>query len=982
MKASSCLCTPTMLLMAAIVAQAGGPLKVAGVSGFNAGLAGTPLLWFQGTVRYYTDLGDLSPVLPQASANAFVADAFTRWTSISTAAIAAVNSGSLAEDVNGTNVTGGPSGVITMPADIQPTAVGTPVGVVYDADGAVTDAFLGSGASSLCSVNAVFGGPDNFSLDAHISHALLVLNGKCARTTADLTYMKYQLVRVIGRVLGLDWADLNENVVNGVPTLDDELGFPLMHAIEPTCIAVPAPCTAFPDQPKLEDISALSRLYPVTTSNIGNFSGKILFASTTARIAGSVYFTNNGSRAQPMQGVKVVARWIDPATGVPSQRYVASSVSGFLFRGNAGNPVSGFVRPSGERYDHFGSNASTLEGFFDLAGLPFPDGTNTAGYQITTESVDPLCTLLSGVHPYADGQVALSGASTAWTVTVVPGDNISHDILMAGSAAPVPDVITSFGNPAKVPPAGDWAGSLSGYGNVDYYSFAARANRTMLVRVTATDETRLATEHKAQPVLGLWASTDLPGKPPQAFANYFSSGVTGETSLNALFETDGIFKLGIADNRGDGRPDFPYHANIFYGDTVSPLRVGVQGGTALSIRGISFQPGMAVAVGASIAPVVQQTPNFAVAIAPPLSDGVQDLTLWAPDGSSVQMLKAVSYGTISSDKIVLLQGSNPGTPVGGVSVNPFRVRVLQQDLLTPVAGATVKFSATPPTLLFSPCGASACSLVTDGQGEVTTPMLVTAAGATTVMAALPSGAFVQGTLVGTSSGLDISLLAPRAWLSQAATVNLPLTARVLSNGSGISNRKVNYAILLGNASLSASSAITDTDGFATTTLKITALSSEIDVSACVAPAGAPCQKFVIFAVPVSAQRLQATAGDRQFINIGQTFAPVTVRVTDSSSPPNPVGGAPVSFLGVVFRWAPTPPPGSLPPKPVVLNSWQLNLTTDRSGSVRVLPAPATSYGAVTLKVTATSGSNAQQFELQRLWPVPTPNFAGGRLNPR
>src|SRR5438270_11666016 len=156
MKASNCLCALITIMLAAIVAEAGGPLKVAGVSGFNAGLAGTPLLWSQGTVQYYTDLGDLSPLLPRASANAFVADAFTHWTNISTAAIAAVNSGSLAEDVNGTNVTGGPSGVITMPTDIQPTAVGTPVGIVYDLDGAVTDAFLGSGASGLCSVNAVF----------------------------------------------------------------------------------------------------------------------------------------------------------------------------------------------------------------------------------------------------------------------------------------------------------------------------------------------------------------------------------------------------------------------------------------------------------------------------------------------------------------------------------------------------------------------------------------------------------------------------------------------------------------------------------------------------------------------------------------------------------------------------------------------------------------------------------------------------------
>src|SRR5438067_13107471 len=55
-------------------AHAGGPLKVAGVTGFDAGKAGTLLVWPQGEVHYYTDQGDLSSLLPQASANALVAD--------------------------------------------------------------------------------------------------------------------------------------------------------------------------------------------------------------------------------------------------------------------------------------------------------------------------------------------------------------------------------------------------------------------------------------------------------------------------------------------------------------------------------------------------------------------------------------------------------------------------------------------------------------------------------------------------------------------------------------------------------------------------------------------------------------------------------------------------------------------------------------------------------------------------------------------
>jgi len=77
-------------------AWAGGPHYVAGVSYFNSGTKGTPLTWSQGLINYYTDQGDLSPLLPAANADSFVADV---------AAVSATQAGHLAEDVNGTNVT-------------------------------------------------------------------------------------------------------------------------------------------------------------------------------------------------------------------------------------------------------------------------------------------------------------------------------------------------------------------------------------------------------------------------------------------------------------------------------------------------------------------------------------------------------------------------------------------------------------------------------------------------------------------------------------------------------------------------------------------------------------------------------------------------------------------------------------------------------------------------------------------------------------
>ena len=128
------------------LASAGGPEFVAGASYFDPATKGTPLTWAQGAVTYYTDQGNLSAILPGPSADSFVADAFSQWSSIPTRRFRPCVADSLPEDVSGANVMLA-NGALTMPADILPSATATPVGIVYDFDGAVTDALLGTGAS-------------------------------------------------------------------------------------------------------------------------------------------------------------------------------------------------------------------------------------------------------------------------------------------------------------------------------------------------------------------------------------------------------------------------------------------------------------------------------------------------------------------------------------------------------------------------------------------------------------------------------------------------------------------------------------------------------------------------------------------------------------------------------------------------------------------------------------------------------------------
>ncbi len=116
--------------------MAGGPAFVAG-SGYAPGVEGQSLIWANGSVQYFTDQGDLSPILPGAQADALVATAFSAWTSIQGVALVATQSGHLSEDVNGGNIQTDGYGTVTAPADIASAATGTPVGIVYDYDGSV-----------------------------------------------------------------------------------------------------------------------------------------------------------------------------------------------------------------------------------------------------------------------------------------------------------------------------------------------------------------------------------------------------------------------------------------------------------------------------------------------------------------------------------------------------------------------------------------------------------------------------------------------------------------------------------------------------------------------------------------------------------------------------------------------------------------------------------------------------------------------------
>jgi hypothetical protein len=967
------LVVAAFLICSAVASRAGGPAFVAG-SGYDPGVEGHPLIWANGSVQYFTDQGDLSPILLNAQADVFVAAAFSPWTSISSVALTASQGGHLAEDVNGGNIVAAANGTITAPADITSSATGTPLGIVYDYDGTVTDALLGQGAGGLadCFTNAVYGGPDNFTTAGNIVHASVVINGVCAATSAQLPDVQYRLIRVLGRILGLGWSQANLNVLTRKPPPVDAdfAGFPLMHFIDPiSCVPISL-CYPNAAVPKLDDTNALARLYP---SNVN--------PPPAGRIYGSVYFTDaSGNAVQPMQGVNVVARLL--VSGQPSRQYVVTSVSGYAFHGNAGNIIDGYVDANGLRYDRWGSSDPALEGFFDLGQLVIPTGQSIAQYQLSIEALDASRSL--GVEPYAPTQVAPSGSFAPVVVTVTNGSNAPRDILMLQNeiAQAHPGSGSTYANPAALPQGGGWGSWISGYGSTDWFEFAAQANRTASVSVTALDETGQPTETKLLPVIGIWQLSDQSGNPaPASTPSAFNSTTWGMSRLDAQFTVSDTFRVGVADFRGDGRPDYFYRASLLYSDTVTPARLSLAGGVT-TLHGTGFNPRLQVSVAGNNGNMLSASASqIEVALPAGLQDGTASIQVTDPvSGAFSQMIGALTYGALSTDLLLLLAGAEPATPVGSVAANPIRVRAVASDGITAVSGATIAWSATNG-LQFSACrGASSCSVLSDEAGESSSWVTPTAAGQSTITMALAPASYSppqsqQATVVGTSSTLDLVAVTPTRWVGQGATLAVPLTVEALNLGVPNANVVVNFAITKGTASLSAGSGTTNASGFATITAQVTNQNADVQVSACVAPNNAPCQTFTLFSTSSSLWMLETVSGSLQVVPTGQSFQPLVVRVTDGSLAANPVMGVNVTFKTTLAR---VPENGM----PVVLGSSQTQIVSSQDGLASIVPSAGT-VGPCDVFITVSAGQSTAQFQMQSLAAIvpSSPPKKGGPKTP-
>jgi hypothetical protein len=927
---------------------------LAGTSFFNPAVIGQPVHWAGGQINYYVDQGPLSSFVSNQQATAMVDAAAGLWSTVPTAGVTLTDMGPLNEDVSGANILVNSSGAITAPADVTPAATNYPLAVIYDADGSVINAIFGASTSQpdACQNNGVYVWMDNLNPDATIAHAVIILNGLCATNSDILEMMSFELERAFGRVLGLDNSQVNPGATaNG--EAGGTQGWPVMQPLSGACGASGGACIPDPAVLRYDDIAALNRTYPITAANLASFPGKQLTAPNTISIQGTVSFRTGYG----MQGVNVVARPLD-ANGNPLYQYTVTAVTGASFSGNHGNPVTGFSDADGNPLTMWGSNDPSLQGSFDLSGIPLPPDATVASYQVTFEAIDPLYILENSVGPYTQGQVSPSGALNTLTLTnLSPGSAQTLTVTAAGSpVAGFNDAIGSESAPRPMPTGGMWCGRLSQIGQTDWFTFPVRGNRVFTVVTEALDETGAPSNSTAMPSIGVWDAFDAAGATPVGAAPGLNGLAPGETRLRVTTSADDIVRIGIADLRGDGRPDYAYDGWLLYADTVSPAHLPASGGP-IAIEGTGFHLADTVLVGGQPALVTSISPNQITAIAPPAASGVtgsvdvevDDLpTLYA----AAVIPGGISYDSGTGDALTLVTAPSNTVPIG-VPL-PFTVTALTPTL-SPASGVTVIYTVTAGTAALG-CGLPVCSVTATGDGRATMNVAAVDGTWSIVTASLTNGSSLQAQFAG-GTPPTVASLSPRLSLAAGVAFTWTVRALVLSNGVPLASQSVAWQTPSGGISPQGSAAaLTNSAGIASKNLTVGPLAEGqvVGINACL-NGTSQCVAFTAYGARPEYALLEPISGVSQTLAASGTPSQIALRLLDMDG--NPMAGGTVALYQALYAWSPPCVPHTVCIQGALLATQAAAATSAIDGSVTFLPVSLPGV-ATNLLGLAASGNTA------------------------
>ncbi len=952
-----------MILFAiATQAVASGPRWVTGQPYYYP--EGNVIVWYTDSPEYFTDSGDLSVYVNNAAANAIVAAAAGVWT-VPTSRLNLLNGGTIDEHASAANVYPTSTGLV-FPADVQSANyLNKQIAVLYDSDGAITDMMLGQGASdpSGCRQNGVTESVDSISTSGKIQHAILVLNGRCTGPAPEQQLqLQYQLMRAFGRVIGLGWSQTNDNVFTGnpVPTYNQALYWPIMHPIDVICGPYTYQCMPQPFTLRDDDVSGLGLLYPVWQF-APPAPGKTDTLARAGRVVGTISFPDG----QGMQGVNVVIHRLEPFWSTPEAWESTSGVSGYLFRHSSPNPVNGSTNSA---TTNMGSAAGSLEGYYEIFRTPLYDWEDWQNLIITTQPINPLYVGPYAVGPYDANSVAPSGSVMQQEYYVM---GVYGSVVLDFPSSDAADgcQTTQDGSesaPVAVPSQGWWTDNLCAYGHTAWSTLAVKASRTLTVEVTALDEHSMATSAKTLPVIGLWNSTDALGTLPTVgrTPGAFNSASTGMSTLTTESTQPQQLRIAIADQRGDGRPDYAYQARVLYADTIAPASVPATGGV-VTITGMGFRAGNAVTVNGISAAVSSWTANTIVATVPSLrtlgvtTSLVADVTVKdLASGGTTVMAGALSYAAPAP--VLNLIAAPTGTVFLGDAV-PFTVQAIAADGVTPLVNQSITFSATGGAI-FGACMAATCSIVTDATGMASTTVIPQAPGNVTLTAAGAAGTqtdvFNAATRVRTITALN-----PTQYVAAGASVVWAPQVALNDNSGSTVGVPVSWSGTSGSMLMTPPVSMTDTQSIAQTQVTTGPLAAGVQATAAACAWSAICADFTAIGVDTSQWQLVIVSGEGQSIPASGTLAPVVLRVTDATS--HPVAGALVEVHQTLDAWQPSCPDHGRCPVPAVYGTSDTTAISNADGCITVAPMQLPGVPSVTNIAAATGPHGFVSLALQQ-----------------
>ena len=724
----------------------------------------------------------------------------------------------------------------------------------------------------------------------------------------------------------------------------------------------------------------------VFTVNLGNTPGGTGTVTATCLSGGCtgdqlVYtFATNNQYTYTATNPTVVTNQITPVT--LTTNYLFNGSPGFqstsFFNLTTSTAIGGPVAPNGAgnasvTFNSAVANTYTIRGSINcpvlsaLEGCPPPPvNFNVQVEAVSLNPTTPLTPTATAGFPMNMGVrygslsiPAPNGTNINWSITSQPagGDGTIAGNAIAGGAG-----VSSASFLATVP------GTYTVFANSGC-TFCTPGNRTFTVTVAAVPYTLVAVspnpltgtaggplpvtvrlEQGGAPVSGATVTWSASAPFSPSGASSVTDSLTGEATATFTPSTSGSFTNAIVATVDiDGIPATGDEASISFDadiDFVASLAIaGGNGQTALA--GATFANPLQVnaqnsgvdAAGVTInwavtsgsatlsAPtsVTNAAGNAAVSVTAGSTSGPVTITGTRQDDPAATV--TFTLGVNALPYVLVQVSANPlsGTVGTGLPVN---VRLEQGG--SPVSGATVTWSASPP---FAPANSS--SVTSAAAGEATATFTPSTSGSFTnaIVASVDiDGIPASGDEASITFDANISFVASLAISGgngQNTLVNTPFAnpLQVNAQNSGVPAAGVTiaWAVTAGNAALSATNSVTDAAGNAAVGVTAGATAGAVTVTGTRQDDPSATVAFTLSVNALGA--LAVLDGDGQLLSAGTASAPLRVELRNA-------GGAPVA--GAVIAW--TTSSGTLASANSTTNAAGVasnTVTTSAAGAVQV-----------------------------------------------